>query len=377
MPAGIGFATDQIKSLPRRLTPRRRLALVVLLVTTAAALAGSILHTRSYTATAEVVLPAAGREQLLATAFAQQPSEQVVARRTARALDGLSTAEQIEREVEIDGNQASVVLRAEDSDATVAAQVASEFARQYASAQVDLAYRAVLQGGTAAGQGTQNLVPNGGFEEGSEGWVPIQEPSPGWGVSTEWAAGGEASLRARSDGPRTGSATLEGVGGMPVEGDAPYTLSAVVSVSVVGARPSYLRLRWSAISGALISYSPRLYLEGPGTARVGYTKPVRSPRDAAYARIELIAEPAPGQAADIYLDDVRLARVGAVGPVPSPGRAARLTLASLRSGALVEPAAVPSEPSEPRVRSTLLIALLVGSFAALAVATLTRRGDAS
>ena len=269
------------------------------------------------------------------------------------------------------------MIRAEDTDASVAARVATEFARQYASAQVDLAYRAVLRGATAAGEGTQNLVPNGGFEEGSEGWVPIQEPSPGWGVSTDWAAGGEASLRAQSNGPRTGSATPEGVGGIPVEGNAPYTLSAVVRASVVGERPAYLRLRWSAVTGALISYSRRLYLEGPGTARVGYSKPVRSPKEAAYARIELIAEPVPGQAADLYLDDVRLVRVGAVGLVPAPGRAARFTLASLRSGPLVEPAAVPSEPSEPRVRSTLLIALLVGSFAALAVATLTGRRDAS
>ena len=105
MPAGIGFATDHIKSLPGRLTPRRGLAAVVLLVAALAALVGSIVHARSYTATAEVVLPAAGREQLLAAAFARQPSKQAVAERTARALDEVRTAQQIAQEVEIDGTR--------------------------------------------------------------------------------------------------------------------------------------------------------------------------------------------------------------------------------------------------------------------------------
>ena len=376
MPAGTGFATDQMKSIPGRLTRRRGLAAGVLLVAALAALAGSLVHARSYIATAEVVLPAAGDEQLLATAFARQPSKQVLARRTALALDEVRTAQQIEQGVEIDGKQASAVIHAEDTDQSVAARVASEFARQYASAQVDLAYGAVLRGESRAGEGTRNLVSNGDFEEGPRGWVPIQKPSPGWGVSTEWAGGGEASLRSRSNGPRTGSATPDGVAGIPVEGDARYTLSAVVRANA-DRRPSYLRLRWSTVTGALISYSPRLYLEETGTARVGYSRPVRSPRDAAYARIELIAEPRAGRLADLYLDDVRLVRVGAAGPAPAPSRSERLTLASLRSGPLVEPAAVPSEPSEPRVRSTLLIALFVGSFAAFAVATLTVRRDAS
>ena len=92
--------------------------------------------------------------------------------------------------------------------------------------------------------------------------MPVQEPSPGWGVSTDWAAGGQASLRAQSNGPRTGAATPEGVAGIPVEGDAPYTLSAVVRASRLDPpRPAYLRLRWSSVTGALISYSPRLYLD--------------------------------------------------------------------------------------------------------------------
>ena len=377
MPAGLGFATDHIKSLPGRLTPRRRLAAGVVLVAALAALAGSIVHPRSYSATAEVVLPAAGPEQLLTDAFARQPSTQAIAERTARALARVRTPQEIAREVEIDGSQASIVIHAEDSDESVAARVATEFARQYASAQVALASATVPRGGTRAGGGSRNLVPNPGFEEGSQGWAPLQEPSPGWGASTDWAARGETSLRAQSNRRRTGAATPEGVAGIPVEGGAPYTLSAVVRARRLDSpRPAYLRLRWSSVTGVFISYSPRLYVDGPGTSRVAYREPVRSPKDAAYARVELIAEPTPGRRADLYLDDVRLERVGAVRLVPVPSRAERLTLAALRSGPLVEPAAVPSEPSEPRVRSTLLIALLVGSFAALAVAVLTGRRDA-
>jgi capsular polysaccharide biosynthesis protein len=378
MPAGIRFAPDQITSRPGRLNRRRRLIACVLLVTGMAALTASLVHQRTYTATAEVLLPAAGRERLLATAFAPQPSKHVIAERTARALSQVRTAQQIHSEVEIEGGQASALIRVTDTDDSVAARVASEFARQYATTQVDRSYGAVLRAGRHAGGGSQNLVPNPDFEEGSRGWVRIQSPSPGWGATRRWAASGRASLHAQSNGARTGAATPERVAGIPVEDDAAYMLSAVVRARRLDrARVAYLRLRWSAVSGTLISYSPRLYLRGPGTSRMRYSRPIRSPKDAAYARVELVAEPARGQQADLYLDDVRLEEVGAGSSVPAPGsRAVRVVLAALRSGPLVEPASVPSDPSEPRPRSTLLIALLVGSFVAFAVAALTGRRDA-
>ena len=379
MPAGIGSSVDHMKSLPGRLTRRRKLIAGVLVVALLAALAASLVQQREYTATAEVLLPAAGQQELLAAAFARQPDTQVIAERTARALDGIRSGQQIANEVDIDGGGASAVIRVRDRDDSVAARVATEFARQYASAQVDLAYRSALRGGGQVEADAGNLVPNPGFEEGSRGWVPIQQPSPGWGVTTSWAGEGQASLRAQSDGRRSGAATPEGVAGIPVEGGARYLLSALVRAPRLDKpRVAYLRLGWSSGSGEFISYSPRLYVPGPGTTRLRYRTPVRSPQEATYARVELIVEPASGRRADLYLDDVKLAPVGGGSAVraPAASRASRLVRATLRSGPLVEPAAVPSEPSEPRVRSTLLIALLLGIFAAFAVAALTGRRDA-
>jgi hypothetical protein len=382
MPAGIALAADRMKSLPGRLTRRRMLVACVLLVAILAALAASPIQPRRYTTTAAILLPAAGREQLLVAAFAQRPREQVVAERTARALDRIRTPEQLKHEVEVDGGQASARIRVTDADDSVAARVATEFARQYATAQIDLAYKAVLRGQGRApastGGGSRNLAPSASFERGARGWGSVRSRDPAWGVTDSWAAQGRASLRARSNGASTGATTPGGVAGIPVEGGAPYGFSAVVRVRRLDQpRQAYMRISWSSVSGEFLGYSPRLYLPRSGTTRVLYRQPQRSPDDAAYARVELIAEPARGKRADLYLDEVSLERIGATRSAPDPrSDPVRIVLAALRSGPLVEPATVPSEPSEPRVGSTLLVALLMGSFVAFAVAALTGRRDA-
>jgi hypothetical protein len=347
-------------------------------LTVIAALVVSLVEDRRYTASAEVLLPASGGTRVLAEAFRPRPDNRDIAERTARSLPGDVTPGRMERDIVVDGRRASVVVRARDRDARVAARVATAFARQYALAQMDLSYNAI-QRSTRREGARGNLVRNPSFEQGTEGWVVVQSPNPTWGVTRRWAARGRASLRVASTGPRTGAATPDGVGGIPVEAGTLYGFSAAVRVRRLDrARAAYMRIRWGSRTGRLVRYSPRLYLRRTGAPVLRYRRPQRSPRGAAFARIELIAEPARGGTFDADLDEVRLERAGAQdrGGTLAAGTA-RPAAAVLRGSPLVEPASVRGSPYYPRPLSAALIAALAGSFVALAAAALMRRSSSA
>jgi hypothetical protein len=358
------------------LTRRRVLIVCIVSLTILAALVVALVEDRRYTASAEVLLPASGETRVLTEAFRPRPDEWDVAERTARFLPGDVTPVRIERDIAVDGRRASVVVRARDHDAHVAARVATAFARQYALAQMDLSYSAIRRS-TRGGGARGNLVRNSSFEQGAEGWGRVQLPNPTWGVTRRWAAQGQASLRAASTGSRTGAATPDGVRGILVEADTLYRFSAAVRVRRLDrARVAYMRIRWSSRTGRLVRYSPRLYLSRTGVSVQRYRRPQRSPRDAAFARIELIAEPARGRTFDADLDEVRLERAGAQDQGGTlPAGTARPAAAVLRGSPLVEPATVPGSPSYPRPLSAALIAALAGSFLALAASALMRRSS--
>jgi hypothetical protein len=374
MPAGILPGRDHISKLPGLLDRRRALVGCMVLVTALAAVTVSVFQERRYTSTAGILLPSSGDEQLLALAFSRRPDEHLVAERTARSLHNGLGPRQIEADVALDGDRASVRVRGTRKDPHAAASLTTAFAREYAAAQVELASRAVRN--VPAGSSTANLVPNASFEGGRGGWLPIGAPAVAWGVvKGQWAADGHASLRISSPGPMAGAGTPDGTHGIPAKANASYVFSAVVRVRRHDQpRPAYLRIRWISASGRLVNYSPRLYLGGPRVSRLRYPDPLRSPRGAAYARVELIAERAAGKTFDANLDDVRLARVRVSGVrfVSTP-RGSGSFVAALRNAPLVEPATVVSKPSYPRTLAAALVAVLAGSFIALALAALTRR----
>jgi hypothetical protein len=358
-------------------TRRRCLIACVAPLTAVAALLISVAEDRRYTASAQVLLPASGGTRLLTDGFRPRPDHGTIARRAARSLPEDVTPGRIARDTVVEGMRASVVVKATNPDAGVAARVANAFAREYALTQMDLSYNAILrsgQGSGSAGRVARNLISNSSFERGRGGWVRVQSPNPNWGVTTRWAARGRSSLRASSTGARTGAATPDGISGFPVEAGVPYRLSARVRVRrLERPRDAYMRIRWSSGSGQLVAYSPRLYLRRTGVSLVRYRQPPRSPRGTAYARIELIAEPARGRAFDADLDDVRLERAGPSRPAGIfAANTARRAAVVLRGSPLIERARVPQTASYPRPLSATLIAGLAGLFIALAAAALTR-----
>jgi hypothetical protein len=367
---------DHTWSLRGLLTRRRVLIVCIVSLTILAALVVSLVEDRRYTASAEVLLPASGETRVLTEAFRPRPDKRDVAERTARSLPGDVTPARIERDIVVDGRRASVLVRARDHDPHVAARVATAVARQYALAQMDLSYSAIRRS-TRGGGARANLVRNSSFERGSEGWIRVQSPNPIWGITRRWALRGHASLRAASTGPRTGAATPDGAQGIPVEAGTLYGFSAAVRVRRLDRpRVAYMRIRWSSRTGRLVRYSPRLYLRRTGVSVPRYRRPQRSPQGAAFARIELIAEPARGRTFDANLDEVRLERAGAQehrGTLPAG--TARPAAAVLHSSPLVEPATVPGSPSYPRPLSAALIAALAGSFLALAAVALMRKSS--
>jgi hypothetical protein len=376
MRAGVRPAGDHTSSLPGLFTRRRVLIACIVALTILAALVVSLVEDRRYTASAEVLLPASGGTRVLTEAFRARPEKRDVAERTARSLSGEVSPGRIERDIIVDGARASVVVRARDHDARVAARVATAFARRYALAQMDLSYHAIGRS-TRLGAARDNLVRNPNFEQGTEGWVRVVSPNPVWGVTRRWAAMGRASLRVASAGPMTGAATPDGVRGIPVEAGTLYGFSAAVRVRRLDrARVAYMRVRWSSRTGRFVTYSPRLYMRRTGVSVLRYHRPQRSPRGAAFARIELIAEPARGRTFDADLDEVRLERAGAQDRDGTLAvGTARRAAAVLRGSPLVEPASVPGSPSFPRPLSAALIAALAGSFLALAAAALMRRSS--
>jgi len=214
----------------------------------------------------------------------------------------------------------------------------------------------------------EELLPNGGFELGAEGWgggtglpdgLPAGVVTEGSGLVAQGARSGDRALRLDARGLTSevgvGSATV------PIRGGATYVLSAYAAH--LGGNAGYkVTLDWLDAAGKHLSYDNDWRGNTADAAYVFHGGAFRAPGDAAAVRV-LVGVSA-GSA--YLLDDLSLrlmgplVRIESFGPehaVYTAGEAARLSVSVINDGGqpagavtmTLEPTATLPEPAERRV----------------------------
>jgi hypothetical protein len=165
-----------------------------------------------------------------------------------------------------------------------------------------------------------NLVPNPGFETGTEGWWRYNV-SAAWST-TGWSEAGSRSMQVIGSSPSAeGDYVAVGTEEIPVRAGTSYTATARVNSLVIPpGEETNLQLFWRDGEGRGVGNS---YASTPYLGERELTLTAQAPATAAYGQVRLFSYSRQGQRWNTYVDEIRMTQSS---PTQSPLRWRRPTL---------------------------------------------------